>query len=280
MRPHHYLSHDQSVYGSLPSMKAKSEEFLFMLCWTCEILTRPTFRNLTDSFESWAYRNGFLRQLHRLEKQQMIEQQSNDHEDRLYRLTQAGRICALGGRDPEAKWNRTWDGRWRLVLFDVPESCRAKRNQLRRYLRSRGFGYLQNSVWITPDPVNEQRALLAEGPVNVESMIFLDARPSAGETDAEIVAGAWDYVELNRRYTQYRKVLRQHPRRHLNNPVNAKTLYHWLRAERHAWLNVMDCDPLLPASLLPPDYAGRAVWRERLAIMAEAGRQMRSFSMT
>ncbi len=250
-----------------------------MLCWTCETLTHSTFRNLTDSFEGWAYRNGFLRQLYRLEKQQLIEQQPGNHEDRLYRLTQAGQICALGGRDPEVKWNRFWDGRWRLVLFDVPESFRAKRNQLRRYLRNRGFGYLQNSVWITPDPVNEQRALLAGGQVNVESMIFLDARPSAGETDAEIVAGAWDFVELTRRYGQYRKVLHQRPRRQLHNPSDAKTLHHWLRAERNAWLNVMDCDPLLPATLLPPDYAGRTIWRERLEVMAEAGRQMRSFSM-
>jgi DNA-binding transcriptional regulator PaaX len=138
---------------------------------------------------------------------------------------------------------------------------------------------LQNSVWITPDPVNEQRVLLAGGPVNVESMIFLDARPSAGETDAEIVAGAWDFAELKRRYAQYRKVLCHRPRRRLHNPADAKILHHWLQTERDAWLSVMDCDPLLPASLLPPDYAGRAVWRERLTEMAEAGRQMQSFSM-
>jgi len=250
-----------------------------MLCWTCEILTRPTFRNLSDSFESWAYRNGFLRQLHRLEKQQLIERQSNDGGERVFRLTQAGRIRALGDRDPEASWNRTWDGRWRLILFDLPESCRAKRNQLRRYLRSRGFGYLQNSVWVTADSIDEQRSLLAGGPVNVESLLFLEARPAAGETDAEIVAGAWDFRELNRRYSEYRKVLHQRPRRCLPNTADAKTLHQWLRGERDAWLTVMSCDPLLPATLLPPDYVGRSIWRERLAIMTEVGKLMRSFSI-
>lgn len=250
-----------------------------MLFWTCETLTHSTFRNLNDSFEGWAYRNGFLRQLRRLEKQQMIESQPGKSEDRLYRLTQTGQIRALAGRNPEAKWSRFWDGRWRLILFDVPESCSAKRNQLRRYLRKWGFGYLQNSVWVTPDPVDEQRTLLAGGPVNVESMIFLDARPCAGETDAEIVAGAWDFVEVNRRYAQYQKVLHQHPTRRLHGVAGAKALHQWLRLERIAWLKVMDCDPLLPATLLPPDYAGRTIWRERLEVMADAGRQMRSFSM-
>ena len=31
------------------------------------MLVRPTFRNLTDSYESWAYRNGLLRQVSMLE---------------------------------------------------------------------------------------------------------------------------------------------------------------------------------------------------------------------
>jgi DNA-binding transcriptional regulator PaaX len=39
----------------------------------------------------------------------------------------------------------------------------------------------------------------------------------------------------------------------------------------------MECDPLLPARLLPPDYAGRVAWRERLRAMAETGNQMRAF---
>ena len=249
-----------------------------MLCWTCETLTHSTFRNLTDSYEGWAYRHGFLRQLHRLEKQKLIERQSSNVGDRLYRLTQAGQLCAVGGRNPDACWNRIWDGRWRLVLFDLPESHRHKRNQLRRYLRSRGFGYLQNSVWITPDPVTEQRALIAGNTVDVESLIFLEARPSAGETDSEIVAGAWDFAELNRRYSQHRSVLRHHPRQSLRNSTDANNLHRWLSTEREAWLNVMDVDPLLPSSLLPSDYLGRAIWRERLAIMTEVGHLMQRFS--
>ena len=54
-------------------MDTKTEELLCMLLWACETFSRPTFRNLTESFEGWAYRNGFLRQLQRLEKQQWIE---------------------------------------------------------------------------------------------------------------------------------------------------------------------------------------------------------------
>ena len=31
------------------------------------------------------------------------------------RLTDEGRLQALGGRDSEERWGRRWDGKWRLV---------------------------------------------------------------------------------------------------------------------------------------------------------------------
>jgi len=248
-----------------------------MLLWTCETISRPTFRNLTESFEGWAYRNGFLRQLHRLEGQHLLERQPKGPGDRLHRLTQRGRLHALGGRDPVAQWKRKWDGRWRLVLFDVPESRRAVRDKLRRYLHMRGFGYLQNSVWVTPDPVSEERALLAGGPVNVESLILLEARPCAGETNAEIVAGAWDFAKINRRYAAHRQVLARRPRGHLESKAAAAMFHRWLREERLAWLNAIELDPLLPLSLLPFEYAGTNAWRDRVKVMTEAGKRMRAF---
>ncbi len=35
-------------------MQPKTEEFLNLLLWSADTLARPTFRNLTDSYESWA----------------------------------------------------------------------------------------------------------------------------------------------------------------------------------------------------------------------------------
>ena len=147
-------------------MKPKSEELLNLLLWSADMLLRPTFRNLTDSYESWAYRNGLLRQIGILEKQQLVERDPAWRNERIYRLTKHGRLHTLGGRDPIERWSRKWDGRWRLVLFDVPTTQNTRRTQLRRYLRKRGFGYLQNSVWITPDALEEERQILVGGKVN------------------------------------------------------------------------------------------------------------------
>ena len=123
-------------------MEAKTEEFLNLLLWTATRLTQPTFRNLDESYESWAYRNGLRKQISRLERRRLIERDAGAPNDRLYRLTAPGRLQALGGRDPEVRWARKWDGQWRLVLFDVPARQNAQRERLRRYLRDNGFGYL------------------------------------------------------------------------------------------------------------------------------------------
>jgi DNA-binding transcriptional regulator PaaX len=116
-----------------------------------------------------------------------------------------------GERDLQTQWARAWDGQWRLVLFDVPTGQNAQRERLRRSLRDKAFSYLQNSVWITPDPLTEEGQILGGGKINVESLLMLEARPCAGESDAEIVAGAWDFERSNRRYARHLKILGERP---------------------------------------------------------------------
>ncbi len=43
-----------------------------------------------------------------------------------------------------------WDGKWRVVIFDVWENTRMKRDILRFEIKNFGFLQLQRSVWIYP----------------------------------------------------------------------------------------------------------------------------------
>lgn len=46
------------------------------------------------------------------------------------------------------KWTKkNWDGKWRVVIFDIPEQKRVIRNLFRRNLKRWGFKKLQKSVW-------------------------------------------------------------------------------------------------------------------------------------
>lgn len=48
-----------------------------------------------------------------------------------------------------------WDGKWRVVIFDIREKRRRARSQLRILLSNAGFLRLQDSVWIYPHPCDE-----------------------------------------------------------------------------------------------------------------------------
>lgn len=49
-----------------------------------------------------------------------------------------------------------WDGKWRIITFDIKEKTRGDRNYLRRQLRWIGFQELQKSVWVFPYEVRDE----------------------------------------------------------------------------------------------------------------------------
>jgi len=48
-----------------------------------------------------------------------------------------------------------WDGKWRVLIFDIKEKKRRVRTQLRRLLQGAGFVWVQDSVWVHPYPCDE-----------------------------------------------------------------------------------------------------------------------------
>ncbi len=70
------------------------------------------------------------------------------------RLTKEGRMKASSQKlDTEGSLvNPNWDGKWRIVLLDLPEARKAEREALRYLLKKAGFMMLKNSAWVSPFP--------------------------------------------------------------------------------------------------------------------------------
>ncbi len=64
-----------------------------------------------------------------------------------YRLTDAGKQKIVW-ESIEIK-DEKWDGRWRIVIFDIPEKRKQARHLLRNSLKKWGFKPWQKSVWAT-----------------------------------------------------------------------------------------------------------------------------------
>lgn len=67
------------------------------------------------------------------------------------------KLTALGKETlhPEFDENK-WDGRWRIVMFDIPENKRTVRDLLRRRLKEWGFKQWQKSLWVTKKDVTDK----------------------------------------------------------------------------------------------------------------------------
>jgi DNA-binding transcriptional regulator PaaX len=70
------------------------------------------------------------------------------------RLTKQGRMKASSQKfDTDGSLvNPNWDGKWRIVLLDLPEARKTEREALRYLLKKAGFMMLKNSAWVSPFP--------------------------------------------------------------------------------------------------------------------------------
>lgn len=87
----------------------------------------------------------------RLQKEECIALEKRG-EDMYVRLTEKGkkRLDSYQSNTVALQDPRKWDGKWRVVIFDVTEEKRSVRDRLRRGLKSFGFVRLQQSAWVLP----------------------------------------------------------------------------------------------------------------------------------
>ncbi len=76
---------------------------------------------------------------------------------------------------------KRWDGKWRLVMFDIPNDRRKRRDIFRTHLRELGLTLYQNSVWIYPYPLEKEITQIAEFHKLRGCVSFVTAEKISGE---------------------------------------------------------------------------------------------------
>ena len=75
---------------------------------------------------------------------------------RFVQLTPKGNIEVLIKKAGITKTSNKWDGKWRIIIFDIPEISKDLRNHLRFLLKKNNFYKLQHSVFIHPHFLNRE----------------------------------------------------------------------------------------------------------------------------
>ena len=93
----------------------------------------------------------------------------------LARLTHKGELTLrrLELKNYQLKKPRRWDGKWRVLIFDITERRRKTRDQIRQTLQRVGFIHLQNSVWIYPYECQELVSLLKADMKLGKTMLYM-----------------------------------------------------------------------------------------------------------
>ncbi|MFW3170352.1 PaaX family transcriptional regulator C-terminal domain-containing protein [Geodermatophilus sp. CPCC 206100] len=168
-----------------------------------------------------------------------------------------------------------WDGRWRVVIYTVPETDRAARERVRRTLTRHGFGPLAPATWLSPHRValDDVRTDLAGEPISRLDLLTAQLTPETGGSDVDLAARCWD---LHGVAAAYRQEI-EHLRAVLAGPEpdGRQALVSHLRTLGRV-RRVAVGDPMLPDALRPPGWPGnelREVWSEFCAAVVEPARR-------
>jgi phenylacetic acid degradation operon negative regulatory protein len=246
-------------------------EILDVFLWGVYQLSRPTLYNLLAGYPEFSRREQMVRLVQRLEHGRLISR-TGQGEQATFAITTRG-MRFRRRIEPLTAWETPWDGSWRLLMFDVPESRRQDRKRLWRALRDRKFGFLQRSVWIWPHDLRPilQEILQAEG--IPECFCGFSAQDLFLCTKAEIVTTAWDFREIERRQKAYER----HPAVSTSGLERISTIASLVgaaRAERQAYEYAFSLDPLLPSVLWPKNYRGQTVLSTHQRFRLHLGRRL------
>lgn len=147
---------------------------------------------------------------------------------------------------------REWDGKWRVVIFDIPEAQRKIRDDLRFELKKLGFGSWQRSVWVTPFDISaELDAYLRRQ--NLSEMVQIVVGERFGRlNDRDFAAKIWSLKDLSEKYVRLLADWAEELRRE----STAEERRHAAAFFHNRYLGILAADPQLPSGLLPAGWVG------------------------
>ena len=103
------------------------------------------------------------RAIYRLKKRKQIRIMKSGAKT-IIKLTERGRKRKLEYEYENIKvpQPKTWDKKWRLLMFDIPHKIKQARDTFRWKLKDLGFVPFQKSVWVYPYPCKDEIDFIAE----------------------------------------------------------------------------------------------------------------------
>lgn len=216
-------------------------------------------QQFVEIYEQRGYTSTYIRNaLSRLKKEGYIASPSRSW----YNVTAEGLAYIKAINSKPARYQEKWDHTWDVVMLEVPESERKKRDQFRTALGQLGYGLLYNSVYISPWNYRDEVAayiqkLELEGKVSI-----LQGQFQEGSITPQKAQAIWQLDEIEALYQKKSDWLQEefvpslHEALQAGQPLQLFLLYLQMGEELSG---LFMADPYLPDELLPDHWPGKVI---------------------
>jgi phenylacetic acid degradation operon negative regulatory protein len=173
---------------------------------------------------------------------------------------EAGRVRAF-----ESKL-KAWDREWHLVIYSIPETLRAARDELRFKLQSLGFANFSASLWISPYGFQSAIEKYVRERGMKEYIETFEARYTGRRTDREMATIIWNIKDLEKRYRDFIRKYSALYAKYKADMRTCKTVdpgrffaQRFCLTAEYVALRLED--PMLPLELLPRNWLGKKAQR-------------------
>jgi phenylacetic acid degradation operon negative regulatory protein len=195
--------------------------------------------------------SGLLKESY-IEKESAASVKNARQEIHLYRLTEKG-FAALCLEFPFFRFlKEAWDGRWRIISYEIPESKREIRDRLRREMQGWGLGPWHRSFWLTPHPIIENLRQLVSGKEEERYIQAFEASHVFGDRET-LIEKVWEKTKLDKSYRELFKKWHE-------ILSSSEEKLQKIKKIIENYLGVLRIDPGLPQELIGKSWIGFEGW--------------------
>ncbi|MFJ7938401.1 phenylacetic acid degradation operon negative regulatory protein PaaX [Peribacillus sp. NPDC096622] len=196
----------------------------------------------------------------RMVKQGWIQSEKQGNKS-YYFLTDRGvqRMDEAANRIYKMKPNE-WDGKWRILMYTIPEDKRQLRDDLRKELLWSGFGSFSSGCWISPNDLEKQINRLIEKYDIDEYVDFFISEYKGPKENQSLVEKSWHLEEIENKYEEfiekYSKQFIVHQSIIGRGEMSDADCFVERTNLVHEYRKFLFIDPGLPKELLPSKWNG------------------------
>lgn len=149
----------------------------------------------------------------------------------------------------------TWDGRWRILSYEIPEKKRELRDKLRREVAGWGLGPWHRSFWVTPHPIIDNLRMLVSQKEEEQYIQAFESEHVFGNKEI-LIEKVWQKTNLDKRYRelfkQWHETLATNPESSNQTDVKIEKF----KTIVDKYVNILKDDPGLPSELIGTNWIG------------------------